>query len=66
MPDCQCDQSKKPTTFDNEKVKYDKTNPFARSVAGPRTIWLDAPLYRRLYEDGFPTTPREYTGLKRE
>ena len=27
-PDRQCDQSKKPTTFDNDKVKYDKTNPF--------------------------------------
>ena len=38
MPDCQGDQSKKPATFDRGKVKYDKTNPFARSVAGPRTI----------------------------
>jgi len=29
MPKNICDQSKKPTTFDRGKVKYDKTNPFA-------------------------------------
>ena len=33
MPDCHCDQSKKPTTFDRGKVKYDKTNPIVLTVS---------------------------------
>ena len=65
MPDCHRDQSKKPTTFDRGKVKYDKTNPFpqasmdyspfARSVKGPWSILLGCPPFDRLR-----VTPRDH------
>ena len=73
-PDCQCDQSKKPATFDSEKVKYNKTNPNAQSVAGPWTILQSGKGRWRIFrnavnychlqrKDGFPALiPSEDSG----